>query len=61
MGTRFAELNLLAYYTLVGLLLDVVLWCLGPVVDDTGSYGRLRRCLAVATCTACRSWYRISD
>jgi len=61
MGMSFAELNLLVYHSILGVLLDGVIWCLGPVVDDKRSYGPVRRCLAIATCTACRSWYRIAD
>ena len=59
MLSQFEELNLYAYYTLRGALLDLVIWCLGPVVDRTRSYGAVRRCLAVATCHACRKWYGI--
>ena len=54
MLSQFEELNLYAYHTLRGAVLDVVIWCLGPIVDDTRSYGPVRRCLAVATCHACR-------
>lgn len=57
----FEELNLYAYHTLRGVVLDLVIWCLGPAVDDTREYGLLRLYLAAATCKACRVWYRIPD
>ncbi len=53
-----AEANLTLYWMLVGAGLDVVIWCLGPLVRPDRPYGRLRRALAVATCTACRVWIR---
>jgi len=59
MFSPFEDLNLYAYHRLRCVLLDLVIWCLGPVVDDTRPYGRVRHCLAVATCQACRRWYRI--
>lgn len=61
MLTPFEDLNLYAYHRARGWVLDAVIWCLGPVVDDTRRYGVLRRCLASATCRACRRWYRIAD
>ena len=59
MLTPFEDLNLYVYHRARCVLLDGVIWCLGPVVDDSRAYGILRLCLAVATCRACRSWYRI--
>jgi hypothetical protein len=47
--SEFEELNAYAYHSVRGALLDVVIWCLGPYVDDTQSYGRLRIHLARAT------------
>jgi hypothetical protein len=61
MFTPFEEFNLYVYNSLRGLILDLVIWCLGPFVDESREYGCLRLYLAVATCKACRSWYRISD
>lgn len=52
----FEELNVLAYCTLVGLLLDVVLWCLAPYVDDSRRYGIFRLLVAAVTRRACRAW-----
>ena len=57
----FQELNLYVYHSLRGMVLDVVIWCLGPVVDDTREYGLFRYYLAAATCKACRRWYHIED
>jgi hypothetical protein len=59
MLSPFEDLNAYAYHRMRCVGLDLVIWCLGPVVDDTRSYGRLRRCLAIATCHACRRWYGI--
>jgi len=61
MLTLFEEINLYAYHSLRGMGLDVVIWCLGPVIDDSREYGLVRLYLAAATCKACRSWYRIPD
>ena len=61
MLTPFEEVNLFAYHTLRGLVLDFVIWCLGPVIDDSREYGLVRLYLAAATCKACRSWYRIHE
>jgi hypothetical protein len=61
MLTLFEELNLYAYHRLRGALLDVVIWCLHPLIHDTRQYGLVRLYLAAATCKACRSWYRIRD
>lgn len=38
MYSDFEELNLFAYWALVNGLLDAVLWCLGPYVDDSREY-----------------------
>jgi len=57
----FEELNLVLYHNLHGIGLDIVIWCLGPVIDDSREYGLLRTYLAAVTCRACRSWYGIGD
>jgi hypothetical protein len=54
---EFEELNAYAYHSVRGALLDVVIWCLGPYVDDTRDYGLLRIYLARATRSAVRRWY----
>ena len=59
MLTLFQELNLYVYHSLRGIGLDFVIWCLGPVIDETRDYGLLRYYLAAATCEVCRSWYGI--
>lgn len=61
MLTVFEEFNLWVYHTLRGIVLDGVIWCLGPVIDDSREYGLLRLYLAAATCKACRTWYHIPD
>ncbi len=48
-NTEFEEFNAFVYHSGRGALLDVVIWCLGPYVDDTREYGRLRVRLARAT------------
>jgi len=54
----FEEFNVHLYWTLVNVFLDVVLWCLGPIVDDTRPYPYSRLCLAAVTNKACRYWLR---
>ena len=49
MYSQFEELNLFVYYSARGLILDALIWCLGPFVDDSRSYGVLRLYLAHAT------------
>jgi hypothetical protein len=45
----FRELNAYVYHSVHGALLDVVIWCLGPYVDDSREYGFARIWLARAT------------
>lgn len=61
MYDRFTETNLQAYHGLQGVFLDAVIWCLGPVVDESRDYGLARRALAVATCSVCRRVLRVDD
>lgn len=49
MNSDFEEINAYVYHSIHGALLDVVIWCLGPYVDETRAYGRLRIVLARAT------------
>ena len=49
MHSGFEETNAFVYHSLRGALLDVVIWCLGPYVDDAPEYGRLRLWLARTT------------
>ena len=61
MYERFLDANLYVYNTANGVLLDGVIWCLGPIVDDSRPYGPLRRYLAAATCSICRCFLRVDD
>lgn len=54
----FREFNVFVYCTIVNAILDVVLWCLGPYVDDSRKYAVARLYLAVVTRKACRAWLR---
>jgi hypothetical protein len=54
----FREFNVFVYCSTISAFLDVVLWCLGPYVDDSREYGYPRLVLAVATRKACRVWLR---
>ena len=47
--SRFAELNAYVYHSAHGAVLDVVIWCLGPYVDASRSYGLFRMYLARMT------------
>ena len=58
MYSTFEEVNLYVYNSIRGMFFDVVIWCLGPVVDETRPYGYLRHYLAVATVKVCQSWLR---
>lgn len=61
MTSLFEEFNLWIYHSLQGLFYDLVIWCLGPFVDDTQDYGRLRCYLALATRSFCRTWLVRAD
>ena len=54
--SQFAEINAYVYHSARGVVLDVVIWCLGPYVDDTREYGLLRVVLARGTRAALRRW-----
>ena len=54
MYSRFEELNAYVYHSAHGALLDGLIWCLGPYVDDRQDYGLLRICLARVTRTILR-------
>jgi len=58
MYSPFAEINLYVYHSLEGAFYDVVIWCLGPLVDEAGDYGLLRCYLAMATRSICRQVVR---
>ena len=59
MYSEFEELNAYVYHSAKGLLFDVLIWCLGPYVEDAQSYGLTRRFLARVTRGAVRSWLRL--
>ena len=52
----FEEVNLYVYHSLRGLFYDGVIWCLGPLADDSRDYGLARCYLALATRRVCRIW-----
>lgn len=54
----FREFNVFIYCSLVSAILDVVLWCLAPYVDESREYAIPRLYLAVVTRSACRAWLR---
>jgi hypothetical protein len=57
----FDEFNLHVYNSARGVFLDAVIWCLGPVVDDSREYGVFRLYLAAATYRLCRRVLRVED
>ena len=57
----FDELNLFVYNSARNVVLDGVIWCLGPMVDDSREYGWFRICLAAATRQVCRRLLRVED
>ena len=59
MHSQFEEINAYVYYSAQGVLLDALIWCLGPYVDDSRGYGSARILLAHATCRLVRRFYRI--
>jgi hypothetical protein len=61
MYSAFEEFNLFAYWALVNGVLDVVLWCLGPYVDESRDYGWFRRQLADFTSRLVRIWLLYRD
>ena len=58
--SEFEELNAYAYHSVRGAVLDVLIWCLGPYVDDTREYGFLRMYLAQWTRSILRRWYTVN-
>lgn len=59
--TGFAEANAYVYHTARGAFYDLVIWCLGPVVDDSREYPAWRMWLAAATFRICRRVLRVQD
>jgi hypothetical protein len=52
----FEELNWYLYYSARSFVFDVLIWCLGPYVDDSRRYGVLRLYLAHVTRAMLRRW-----
>jgi hypothetical protein len=61
MHSDFEQFNLFAYHSLVNAFLDLVIWCLGPYVDDSREYGLPRKYLAVVTRRLCGIWLANRD
>ena len=61
MHTQFDDLNAYVYYSMQGILLDGLIWCLGPFVCDTRDDGSFRIALALVTRSLVRRWFRITD
>ena len=59
MLSAFEEFNLYVYNSARGLLLDGVIWCLGPMIEEEREYGIFRHILALLTAKACRGYLRI--
>lgn len=59
MHTGFEDYNLYVYNSIRGLFLDLVIWCLGPLVHESHDYGIFRHYLAFATVKVCRSCMRL--
>lgn len=57
MRSDFEAANLILYYGMVNGFLDLVIWCLGPYVDETRDYGLFRRLLASLTRWLCNLWF----
>ena len=54
MSSGFDELNEYVYHSVRGVFFDFIIWCLGPMVDESRDYGLFRCYLAVATRGVCR-------
>ncbi len=60
-NSGFAEVNAYVYHSARGAFYDGVIWCLGPIVDDTRDYVRPRLWLAELTYRVCRWFIRAED
>ena len=56
----FNELNAYVYHSAHAAFLDGVIWCLGPFVDDSRSYGVFRVMLALCMRSLVRGWLRLA-
>ena len=59
MLSAFEEFNLYIYNSVRGMVLDAVIWCLGPMIEEDREFGIFRHCIALATAKACRGYLRI--
>jgi hypothetical protein len=57
----FAEVNEYVYHSLRGMFFGGVIWCLGPVVDDSRDYALPRIWIAAVTYQVCRRVIKDGD
>jgi len=57
-NSGFGEVNEYVYHSARGAFYGGVIWCLGPVVDDSRDYPRVRIWLAELTYRVCRCFIR---
>ena len=57
-NSGFEEVNEYVYHSVRGAFFGGVIWCLGPVVDDTRDYPAYRMWLAAVTYRVCRCFIR---
>ncbi len=57
-NSDFGEVNAYVYHSVRGAFYDGVIWCLGPVVDDSRDYPLFRLWLAAVTFRVCRCFIR---
>jgi len=57
-NSGFDEVNEYVYHSVRSAFFGGVIWCLGPVVDDSRDYSRLRIGLAAVTYRVCRYFIR---
>ena len=60
-NSGFAEVNAYVYHSARGAFYDGVIWCLGPVVDDSRIYSWPRMWLAFVTNRICRRVLRVEN
>ena len=53
-NSSFEEVNAHVYHSVLGAFYDGVIWCLGPVIDDSRDYSHRRLWLAALTLRVCR-------
>ena len=61
MYTPFEVTNLYVYNTARIAVFDAIIWCLGPLVDDSREYGLARCLLAAVTRKVCRTWIALTS